>query len=81
MKRRFEPALLKLAHYMGFFIEWKYQIAMGRKEFYNWIGYSGVTFSRVELYDSFTGELAPIMSFEEYCAWNDIEENLRKEIL
>lgn len=71
MSNRFPPELIKLANYMGFFIEWKYQIAIGKKEFYGWVGYGGVRFSRVEMYD-YDGGLNEIMSFEEYCGWNDM---------
>lgn len=68
---QFHPDLVKLANYMGFFIEWKWHVARGDKEFYNWIGYGGIRFSRIEVVDPFTGIANTPMPFEEYCEWND----------
>lgn len=74
---------------MGFWIEWKCQIAKGNIAFplkyingryCAWVGYAGIVFSRVDLYDNATGKLAPIMSFEEYVAMNDGETAFLNEI-
>ena len=63
------PDIIKLANYMGFFIECKYQAAMGNREF-RWMGYGGVVFARVECIDLYGKSVVP-MGFEEYKEWND----------